>query len=325
MSTSVSSQTPSTADRLRPLRETKFVKNYGPVIFFLLLIAVSACFTRNFLSLGTLEDTLVAGFPVMLAALGITLVMSSGGIDISVGSIMAISAAVSGRLYISDVGLAPSIAAGMLAGGLCGLFNGVLVSKFKIQPIVVTLVTMIAGRGLAQTILGKPSISFPFTSFDTLGLYRIAGIPIQVVILVVAVALMLFVAKMTVFAKHVEAIGDNPRAARLVGINVVFTITCVYLLCGILCGIAGVMSAAQFGGVNAAAIGRLVELDAIAAVAIGGTSFSGGRARILGTVFGAVVISLVTVIATMNNIPVHYAMIFKAAMVIAVLWVQREE
>lgn len=325
MSSSVNSSTPSTAERLRALCETKFVKNYGTSVFFLLLIAISACFTPNFLSLGTLEDTLVAGFPVMLAALGMTLIMSSGGIDISVGSIMAIAAAISGKLYIADAGLAPSIATGILAGGVCGLFNGILVSKFKIQPIVVTLVTMIAGRGLAQTILGKPTISFLFTSFDDLGLYRVAGIPIQVVILVVAVALMLFVVKMTVFAKHVEAIGDNARAARLVGINIVFTVTCVYLLCGILCGIAGVMSAAQVGGVNAAEIGRLSELDAIAAVAIGGTSFSGGRARILGTVFGAVVISLVTVIATMNNIPDHYAMIFKAAMVVAVLWVQREK
>jgi len=307
-------------DLWNSIAQRQIVKNYGTLMFFLLLIAVSAFFTPNFLSMGTLTNTLVQAFPVMLVALGMTLVMSSGGIDISVGAIMAISGAVSARLYTSNTGMVPSVAGGILAGGLCGLFNGTLISRFKIQPIIVTLVTLIAVRGLAQTVLGRPELPFSFTSLNALGHYKIAGLPIQVIIMIVAVATMLFVVRSTVFAKHVEAIGDNPRAARLVGINILFTTVCVYVICSVLCGIAGIMEAARTGGVNANVLGRLKELDAIAAVAIGGTSFSGGRARVLGTAVGAIIVPLVTIIACMNGMPVHYSLIFKAIIVIAVLW-----
>lgn len=296
------------------------VRNNGTLMFFLLLIVVSAFFTPNFLSMKTLNNTLGQAFPVMLVALGMTLVMSSGGIDISVGSIMAISAAVTARSYVSDTPLAPCIACGVLAGGLCGLFNGILVSRFRIQPIIVTLVSLIAVRGLAQTVLGRPVISFAFTPLNDLGHYKMAGVNIQVIIMVVVLAAMVFLVRRTVFAKHVEATGDNPGAARLVGINILLTTASVYVLCGVLCSIAGIMEAAGSGGVNANLLGRGMELDAIAAVAIGGTSFSGGRARVVGTALGAVIVPLVTIIARMNGMPVHYSLIFKAIIVIAVLW-----
>ena len=307
-----------------PVAWAQTVRRYGIVVFFILLIGVSAWFTPNFLAMNTLINVLTQAFPVMLVALGMTLVMSSGGIDISVGSIMAIAGAVSARLYVGEVGLVSAVAAGVLAGGLCGLFNGTLISKFRIQPIIVTLVVMIAGRDLAQTILGRPSVDYSFSSFEAIGVYTIAGVRIQIVILAVAVALMLFAVRKTVFAKHVEAIGDNPRAARLVGINILLTTAGVYVVCGILCGIAGIMEAAQAGGMNAEKLGKFIELDAIAAVAIGGTSFAGGRARVLGTVMGAIIVPLVTVIANMNDIAVEYAMICKAAMVIAVLWARSD-
>jgi ribose/xylose/arabinose/galactoside ABC-type transport system permease subunit len=295
-------------------------------MFFLLLLAVTAWFTPGFFSLGTLDNVLVQAFPVMLVALGMTMVMSSGGIDISVGAVMAISGAVTARLYIADAGLVPAIAGGMLAGGFCGLFNGTLISKFKIQPIIVTLVVMIAGRGLAQTILDKPSLDFSFhSSMNALGQYRILGLPVQIVIMAGVVAAMLFLVRKTVIAKQVEAIGDNSTAARLVGINILKTTVFVYVLCSLLCAVAGVMKVARTGGVNAAGLGQLIELDAIAAVAIGGTSFSGGKARVLGTVIGAVIIPLVTVIANMNDMRDHHAMIFKAVIVIGVLWARREK
>ena len=311
-------------DLWKSIARRQIVKNNGTLVFFLLLIAVSAFFTPNFLSMDTLTNTLVQAFPVMLVGLGMTLVMSSGGIDISVGAIMAISGAVSARIYVADAGVAPAVAGGILSGGLCGLFNGILVARFKIQPIIVTLVTLIAVRGLAQTVLGKDVLPFDDTPLNALGHYTIAGLPIQVIIMIVAVAMMLFVVRRTVFAKHVEAIGDNPTAARLVGINILLTTAWVYVLCSILCSIAGIMESAQGGGVNANRLGRLIELDAIAAVAIGGTSFSGGRARVLGIALGAIIVPLVTIIARMNGMPVHYSLIFKAIIVIAVLWARSE-
>jgi len=301
-------------------------RDHGATVFFLALITLSALITPNFLSLGTLENTLVQVFPVMLVALGMTLVISSGGIDISVGAIMAISAAVSARLYTSGVGLAPSIGCGILAAALCGLFNGILISRFRIQPIIVTLVVMIAGRGLAMRVQGQLSTSLEYTPFGNFGLYKVADkVPVQIVIMLAAVAIMLFIVKKTVFAKHVEAIGDNCRAARLVGINTLATTIGVYVVCGILCAIAGSMEAARIGAVNVAQLGLFIELDAIAAVAIGGTPFSGGRTKIVGTVLGAVVVGLVTVIVNMNNVPSHYSMVFKALIVVVAMWTQRKK
>ena len=309
-----------------PLARSGAAGHFGAPLSLLALIAVSAVFTPNFLSLGTLENTLVQGSPVVLVALGMTLVVSSGGIDISVGAIMAVSAAVSARLYTSDVPLIPSVAFGITAGGLCGLFNGTLIARWKIQPIVVTLVVMIAGRGLAHVVLGKPITSLLFTPFGDFGRLRIAGgVPVQIVVVAIAVGAMLFISKQTVFAKQVEAIGDNRRAARLVGINTTLVTMCVYVVCGVLCAIAGNMEAARNTAVNAGSLGALIELDAIAAVAIGGTPFSGGRARILGTVFGAIIVQLVTVIVNMNNMPFHYSLIFKAAIVVVALLAQRRE
>ena len=302
-----------------------FLGNHGTMLFFVALIALNVFMTPNFLSTGTLQNVLVQVFPIMLVALGMTLVISSGGIDISVGSTMAISAAVSARLYTSDVGLAASIGCGIVAAALCGLFNGVLVSRFKIQPIIVTLVVMIAGRGLAMRIQGQLSTSLEYTPFGEFGLYKIAGkVPVQVAIMAAVVAAMLFLVKRTVFAKHVEAIGDNPRAARLVGINTFAVTSGVYAVCAVLCALAGNMEAARLAGVNVAQLGLLIELDAIAAVAIGGTPFTGGRARIMGTVFGAIVVALVPVIVNMNNIPTHYSLVLKALIVIVAMWPQKK-
>ena len=230
---------------LKSVKEMEVFRNYGVTLFFLALIAASALITPNFLSLGTLEITLVQVFPVMLVALGMTLVISSGGIDISVGAIMAISGAVTAKLFCtSGFGWAPSLGCGIVAAALCGLFNGILISRFRIQPIIVTLVVMIAGRGLARRIPAEPVTSLESTPFGTLGLYRVLSkVPVQIVIMLIAIAIMLFIVKKTVFAKHVEAIGDNRRAARLVGINTLTTTIGVYVVCSILCAIAGIMGA----------------------------------------------------------------------------------
>lgn len=302
-----------------------FLGSHGSMAFFVALIALNAFITPNFLSMGTMQNTLVQVFPIMLVALGMTLVISSGGIDISVGSVMAISAAVSARLYTSHLGLAPSIGCGIVAAALCGLFNGVLISRFKMQPIIVTLVVMIAGRGLAMKIQGRLSVSLESTPFGEFGLYKIADkVPVQIAIMLAAVAIVLFLVKKTVAAKHVEAIGDNPRAARLVGINVLTVTSGVYIACAVLCAIAGNMEAARLADVNVAKLGLYIELDAIAAVAIGGTPFSGGKARIMGTVVGAVIVALVPVIVNMNNIPSHYSLVFKALIVVVAMWPQRK-
>ena len=302
---------------------TDLFSKHGTLFFFITLISLNAFITPNFIAMGTLNNTLVQVLPVMLVALGMTMVISSGGIDISVGAIMAISGAVSARLYTSGLGLTPALLCGVVAAYLCGFLNGILIARFRIQPIIVTLVVMIAGRGLAQIITGKLFTSLLFTPFGDFGRFRVAGvIPVQIVIMILVITAMLFVVRKTIYAKQVEAIGDNERAARLVGINTVSVTVGVYVLCGLLCAIAGNMEAARINGVNVGSLGLLIELDAIAAVAIGGTSFSGGKARIMGTVLGAIVVQLVTIMANMNDIAFHYSLIIKALIVVIALWAQ---
>ncbi|MHC4252216.1 MAG: ABC transporter permease [Planctomycetota bacterium] len=303
----------------------EFFSKYGTVVFFVVLIVFNAFVTPRFLSPGTLKNTLVQVFPVMLVALGMTMVISSGGIDISVGAIMAVAGAVTARLYTSGVGLVPSLLCSVVAACLCGLVNGVMVARFRIQPIIVTLVVMIAGRGLAQIILGEPVTSLSYTPLEDFGRYWVGGVvPIQVVLVGLMVGAMYFVARKTNFAKRVEAIGDNPRAARLVGINTALVTVGVYVLCAFLCAVAGNMEAARTSCVDIGDLGVLIELDAIAAVAIGGTPFSGGRPRILGTALGAIVVQLVTIVVNMNDIPSDYSLIFKAVIVVIALWAQRK-
>jgi len=326
MSRSAKPSTPSAGGAVLTARSgATFVKNYGMLLFFVLLLVLNAFITPNFLSVGTLDKTLRQVFPIMLVALGMTLVISSGGIDISVGAIMAVSAAVTARLYDPEGSVFLPLCCGALAAALCGLLNGVLIARFKIQPIVMTLVVMFAGRGLAQMIQGEAPISLMFTPFEDFGRYRIAGVPVQVAIMLVAVVAMLLIVKKTVFAKQVEAIGDNSTAARLVGVRMFSVTVGVYVLCSILCAIAGNMEAARVGSVDGGKLGRFIELDAIAAVAIGGTSFAGGRARVLGTVFGAIVVQLVTVIVNMNDIQDHYSLILKAFVLVVAVWAQREK
>jgi len=303
---------------------SEFANSYGTLIFFIVLLVVNAFLTPNFLSIGTLQNLLIQVFPIMLVALGMTLIISSGGIDISVGAIMSIAGAVTAKIYSLEFGLVPSITAGLFAACLCGFFNGFMIVRFRIQPIVITLIVMIAGRGLAQIILGELFISFYATPFADLGIYRMAGIPIQVIVMFVAIAVILFVVKTTVFARNVEAVGDNYRAARLAGINIPVAIIGVYIITGLLCGVAGIMEAARTNAMNAASLGLFIELDAIAAVAIGATSFSGGKARIMGTVMGAFIIQLVTIVVNMNNIQFHYSLVIKAVIIIVALYLQKE-
>lgn len=303
----------------------RYLYKYGTLTFFVILLISNAFFTPNFVSYGTIRNLLLQVFPIMLVSLGMMMVISSEGIDISVGAIMSISASVTVKLFSLGYGLLPSVLAGLSAACLCGLFNGGMIARFRIQPIVITLILMIAGRGLAQIILGELSMSFYYTTLADLGAYKAGGlIPVQFIIMLVVIIAMGFIVKTTVFARHVEAIGDNYRASKLSGVNIPFVILGVYALCGSLSGLAGIMEAARINSVNAASLGLLVELDAIAAVAIGGTPFTGGKARLLGTVLGALIVQLVTIIVNMNNIQFHYSLVIKAVIIVLALYLQRE-
>ncbi len=301
-----------------------FLRRYGGPLMLLCVFALNAALTPNFLDGGTLRNFLLQIYPTLLIALGMTLVIATSGIDISVGAVMALSASVTGRVHSSGQGLLVSLLAGLAAAAVCGLFNGVLVARMRIQPIIVTLILMIGGRGLAQIVLGELSLSTYGTSISTLGSFMLFGfLPVQFLIMLLASGLLLFVVERTVFGRYLQAVGGNPNAARLVGIRIPTYIAAVYLVSALFSGIAGIMEGARINAINAGTLGLLVELDAIAAVAIGGTPFQGGKPRIVGSLVGASIVQLVTMMVNMNDISFHYSLIIKAAIVIAALYLQR--
>ncbi len=307
------------------------IRKYGTIYAFLLLVMFNILFTRNFASMGTLWNLTIQVLPTMLTSLGMVLVISSGGIDISVGSVMAISAVTSGLVLTgktpllgTDTGMA--VLAALVVALVLGLFNGVLVACFKIQPIIVTLILYIAGRGIAQLMNNGGTIVFYGNTFTEIGLYRVGGlVPVQLFVSILFVWVIAFLLKKTTFGYYVQGIGENGKAARLSGIRTAQVLISVYVISALLAGMAGLFECSRASCADPNAIGQLAEMDAIAAVAIGGTSMNGGKARIMGTIFGALIIQLISIMVNMNNIPFAYSRIFKAAIIILAVYLQREK
>jgi len=307
------------------------LQKYGTIYAFAALIIINMLLNHNFASLGTLWNLTIQVLPTMLTSLGMVLVISSGGIDISVGSVMAISAVISGMVLTGKVpvvgsGVGIAVAFALLCAMLLGLFNGILISYFKIQPIIVTLILFIAGRGIAQLLNAGGTIVFYNNKFTEIALYRIGGVvPIQLFISLFFVLVIIFLLKKTTFGYYIQAIGENPRASRLSGIRTTGVLLSIYVISALFAGLAGLFESSRASCADPNSIGVLAELDAIAAVAIGGTSMSGGKAHIMGTVFGALIIQLVSIMVNMNNIPFAYSRIFKAVIIIVAVYLQREK
>ncbi len=302
---------------------SEFARKYGALTVLLLLVAINCVITPNFAKVTTVNNILVQVSTIMLVALGMTIVISSGGIDISVGSMMALSAIVSAKLL--PYGVLTAVIGGMAVTAVFGVVIGLLIVRYQIQPIIVTMTFMIAGRGIAQVINNAQLLNFTEPKFSYLGLHRFGGVlPIQVVIIAVAVVVIGFVMKRMTFGQYVQSMGDNLKASRLSGINTVATTLLIYTISASLAGFAGIMETARLSAADANAIGRLIELDAIAAVAVGGTCMEGGRAKIIGTMIGALVMQIITVSVNMNDIPYAYSLVVKSVIIIVALYVQRE-
>ncbi len=310
---------------------SEHLKKFGVVYALLALVIVNTFMNDNFFKLNTFWNLSIQVLPIMLTALGMLLVISSGGIDISVGSVMAIAAVMSGMVVTEKI---PFVGNGILATWICailisivlGAFNGFIIAKFKIQPIIVTLILFIAGRGIAQLMNDGGTIVFYNNAFSEIGLYRTIGnVPIQLFISTFFIILFIFVLKKTTFGTYVQAIGENSKGAKLSGVNTTKTIIAIYTISAFMAGIAGIMEASRASSADPNTIGQLAELDAIAAVAVGGTSMSGGKARIMGTIIGALLIQLVTITINMNNIPFAYSRILKAIIIIAAVYLQKEK
>jgi ribose transport system permease protein len=316
----------------RPLDLFEFMARYGTLIALALLILFNFAFTRNFATMQTLNVNLTQVCTIVIVAVGMTLVIATGGIDLSVGSLMAISGALAPMIFLGKIvpidNVALAVAAAMIVAigvaGLFGLFNGWLIARFRIQPIVATLVLFIAGRGIAQVLTNGNLQTFRVPEFQWIGLGRLFGVPVQVVLMALLVIAAAFVLKRTVFGRQIIAIGGNERAAELSGIAVAKVKLVVYAISGLCAGIAGLVVIAINSSSDANLVGMGMELDAIAAVAVGGTLLSGGKATIIGTLLGAMTIQLVRYTLLANGVPDAAALVVKAGIIVLAVWIQQQ-
>ncbi len=303
---------------------------YGTAIALIVLIAFNLAFTPNFATLQTLNVNLTQVCTIVIVAVGMTLVIATGGIDLSVGSLMAISGALAPMIFMGklvEVGaihaaVALAMFVAIAAATMLGAFNGWLIARFRIQPIVATLVLFIAGRGIAQVMTNGNLQVFKVPEFQVIGLGRVFGLPVQVILMAAIVVAAAFALRRTTFGRQVLAIGGNERAARLSGIATNRIKIGVYAISGALAGVAGLIVIAINSASDANLVGMGMELDAIAAVAVGGTLLSGGRATIIGTLLGALTIQLVRYTLLANGVPGAAALVVKAAIIIGAVWLQ---
>ncbi|MEO5816915.1 MAG: ABC transporter permease [Gemmatimonadaceae bacterium] len=295
---------------------------YAALVVLIVLVLVNAAFTPNFATASNLWNVLLQLSTVMLCAIGMTFVIATGGVDLSVGSTMAIAGAMAAVL--APYGATVALGGALIGTMLVGVLNGALIAWLRVQPIVVTLATLIAGRGLAQIISRDGelvSIEQPF--FLALGRGHLGPIPLPVIVAVVAVAAAVFVLRATTMGRYVLAVGGNAPAARLAGVPVRKTLVTVYAASAFLSGIAGLIVAARLGASDAAKIGQNMELDAIAAVVVGGTALAGGRATIGGTVVGALIMQVIATSFNMLLVPYSWSLALKAAIILIAVYLQR--
>ncbi|MFI4862470.1 MAG: ABC transporter permease [Phycisphaerales bacterium JB063] len=263
---------------------------------------------------------------IMLPALGMCLVIATRGVDLSVGTVAAIGAAVTAWACTSTDGgsaVALSVAGVLGAGLLCGLFNGMVISKFGIQPIVATLAFMVAGRGIARLIMGNTiQLHYEHPTLDWLGNGALLGLPTIVWVGALIAGLLLLLVRGTALGMLIEATGDNPQAARLVGVPVARVLLLVYVLAAVLSAIAGLLWSGEYHYAHAVEAGKYWELDAIMAVVIGGTMLTGGRFTLLGTILGALLIQLLTQMLMAMGVDSAVTPLYKGVIVLAICLIQ---
>ena len=295
---------------------------YGALAALVLLVPANALFTPNFADANNFRNILLQVAPTVLVAVGMTLVIATGGIDLSVGSVMAIAAALAATNL--EHGLFAAVALGLIAALAVGFFNGALISGFRIQPIIVTLAMLITGRGVAQVISrGGQIILIDNQTFMSLGKGFVGPVPVSVVVMILIVVAAIFLMRQTSFGRYVSAVGGNEAAARLAGVKVHRTKIMVYALSGLLAGLAGLIEASRSEASDATKVGLYIELDAIAAVVVGGTPLTGGRATVIGTLIGALIMQVITTSFNMLGIGFAWSLVLKAAIILVAVYIQR--
>lgn len=297
------------------------LQKYGVYFAIILLLLFNLVFTPNFFQLDNFRTQFVQVIPVLIVALGMALVIGTEGIDLSVGGVMALAAAVI-PLYIG-YGLVPVVIIVVVVGAVVGLINGSLVALVGVQPIVATLSLMVAGRGIALVIANEQLKSVTDPGILAVGRADLFGIPYSVIVGIVLVCLVAMLVNRTTFGKQLIAIGGSRRASELSGLPVKRILLLTYVLCAILASVAGIIGTARLGASVPSTLGNLIELSAITAVVVGGTPLTGGQVRVVGTVAGAVLLQFISATLIKHNVPDAYSQIIQAVIILLAVYVQR--
>ncbi|MCA5892520.1 ABC transporter permease [Isoptericola sp. NEAU-Y5] len=324
---------PRTAGRLGAVTSHTL---FWPVVALVALLAANTIFRPSFLSVSVLNghlfgspiDILRNCAPLMLVALGMTLVIATRGIDLSVGAVVAIAGAVA----LSFIATAPepeaigtvltAIGIALVLSLLLGVWNGFLVSVVGVQPIIATLILMTAGRGIAMLITQGQITTVTSAPFKTLGAGFWLGLPVATLVAFGVFGLVSFLTRRTALGMLVEAVGINPSASRLAGVQARTIVWTVFALAGLFSGLAGLILASNVMAADANNAGLFIELDAILAVVIGGTSLAGGKFSLSGTFVGVLIIATLTLTVTNLGISPLVTPLFKALVVAAVTLAQ---
>jgi simple sugar transport system permease protein len=313
------------------------VKSRSPVFWplagLIALVLLNAVHDLGFLKVTLLDghlygvpvDILTQGSRTMLVALGMTLVIATGGVDLSVGSVVAIAGAVCAVLLQGGHSLAVTLAAAVGTGLLAGSANGLLVARLGVQPIVATLILMVAGRGLAQLIVDGQVIIIKSTAFEYLANGFLIGLPFAPLLVAALYLAAHFALRRTALGLFLEAVGDNETASRFAGLAAVRIKALAYIFCGVCAATSGVLAAANIRAADAYRAGENMELDAIFAVVVGGTALTGGRFVILGTAIGALLIQTLTTTMYNLGVPPAIAPVPKALLIIGVTLLQSDK
>lgn len=328
--------------KLAILRNETTTKLIWPLLALLMILLFNALFTPGFFHIeikdgrlfGSLVDILNRGAPVMLVSIGMTLVFATGGVDLSVGAVISIAGAVAAHIirpdYVKGVleygeaaPLLTVIFVPLLISLAAGLWNGMLVAYVGVQPIIATLILMVAGRGIAQLITQGQIVVFIHEPFQFLGGGFLFGAPFPILIVLAVLILTYFLTRKTALGLFIEAVGANPRASMYMGIRDKLIKVAVYMFCALCAGVAGLIICSDIKAADANNAGLFLELDAIAAVIIGGTMW-GGRFTVAGSIIGALIIQSLTTTILTRGIAPEITLVFKAVVIILVALIQSE-
>ena len=314
----------------KPERRFRWPPGMPQIAALILVLLVDSLVAPHFFQItlqdgrlfGSPIDILNRAAPVALLAIGMTLVIATGGIDLSVGAVMAIAGATAAAMTVAGHSLPVVLLAAIGSGVLAGLWNGILVAILKIQPFVATLILMVAGRGVAQLITSGQIVTFDSPSLAWIGSGKFLLFPTPVIIALVTLIVFWLLTRKTALGMFIEAVGINIRAAKNAGVNTRIVVMLAYVLSGVCAAIAGTIVAADIRGADANNAGLWLELDAILAVVIGGGSLMGGRFNLLLSVVGALIIQGMNTGILLSGFPPELNQVVKAVVVMCVLIVQ---